>query len=41
MTPGQRDLHDVQEQPENGWTIHPLIDGCDPEAKDPPPPVIK
>jgi hypothetical protein len=37
MTPGQRAIHDVQQQPENGWTIHPLIDGCDPEPADPPP----
>jgi hypothetical protein len=37
MTPAQQETHDRQQQPENGWTFHPAIDGCLP-AEDPPPP---
>jgi hypothetical protein len=24
--------------PQNQWVIHPLVDGCEPEAPPPPPP---
>jgi hypothetical protein len=27
-----------QNQPENQWTVHPLIDGCQPQEPPPPPP---
>ncbi len=39
LTPAQRDLHDRQGEPENAWTVHPLIDGCQPRGdhdRDPP-----
>ena len=29
-------LHILQDQPENRWTIHPDIDGCDPAGMPPP-----
>jgi hypothetical protein len=29
-------LHILQDQPENRWTIHPDIDGCDPAGTPPP-----
>jgi hypothetical protein len=35
MTPGQRALHDRQQEPENKWSIHPLIDGCESEERPP------
>jgi hypothetical protein len=28
-------LHILQDQPENRWTIHPDIDGCDPAGAPP------
>ena len=30
-------IHTLQQQPQNRWTIHPAIDGCQPEAPPPPP----
>jgi hypothetical protein len=43
MTPGQQATFTEQEKPENGWTIHPLVDGCEPagDGGDDEPPVIK
>jgi len=38
MSPEQRAVHDRQQRPENGWTIHPLIDGCEEDPAEPPPP---
>jgi hypothetical protein len=38
MTPEQRALHDRQQERENQWSIHPLIDGCEPGE---PPPDIR
>ena len=35
MTPEQRALHDCQQEPENQWSIHPLIDGCEPAERPP------
>lgn len=41
MTPEQRTVHERQQEPENSWTIHPLIDGCEGEPAEPPPPPIR
>ena len=35
MTPEQRAINDQQQQPENTWTIHPLVDGCVPAERVP------
>jgi hypothetical protein len=41
MTPEQRVVHERQQQPENRWRIHPLIDGCEGEPPAPPPPPVR
>jgi hypothetical protein len=38
LTPGQLAVWAAQNQPENRWSVHPLIDGC---APPPAPPVIR
>lgn len=38
MTPEQQEVYDGQQRPENGWTLHPSVDGCQPA---PEPPVIR
>jgi hypothetical protein len=35
MTPEQQTVYDRQQQPENGWTLHPGVDGCQPATKPP------
>jgi hypothetical protein len=37
LTPEQRAVYVQQQQPENGWTIHPAIDGCAPPDNTPAP----
>jgi hypothetical protein len=37
LTPQQQAVYVQQQQPENGWTVHPLIDGCAPGGHTPPP----
>lgn len=32
LTPVQRDLYNRQRQPENSWSVHPLVDGCRPRG---------
>jgi hypothetical protein len=36
LTPDQLAVHQRQQRPENGWQLHPTIDGCAP-AEEPPP----
>ena len=31
LTPQQLEVHSRQQRPEHGWTVHPEIDGCEPE----------
>jgi hypothetical protein len=35
LTPDQLAIYTSQQRPENGWSIHPLIDGCDPQEPSP------
>jgi hypothetical protein len=35
LTPAQIAVWQNQSQPENAWTVHPLIDGCIPDNSDP------
>src|SRR5438093_9859167 len=30
-------VHILQQQPQNRWTVHPAVDGCQPEDRAPPP----
>ena len=30
-------VHILQQQPQNRWTVHPAVDGCQPEDPAPPP----
>jgi hypothetical protein len=40
LTPQQQTVVDNQNKPENGWVLHPDIDGCDPgEPHEPSPPL--
>jgi hypothetical protein len=32
LAPAQHDLYNRQRQPENSWSVHPLIDGCQPRG---------
>lgn len=43
LTPRQQEVYDNQQKPENGWELHPEIDGCEPpkEPHKPTPPIIK
>lgn len=38
MTPEQGAVYDAQQQPENQWDLHPLVDGCRPRHEDDPKP---
>jgi hypothetical protein len=39
LTPGQQAVADNQKKPENGWVLHPEVDGCDPgDPHEPPAP---
>jgi hypothetical protein len=38
LTPGQQTVYDNQQKPENGWVLHPEIDGCEPGDRNPDPP---
>ena len=38
MTPEQGAVYDAQQQPENQWEWHPLVDGCMPRHEDDPNP---
>lgn len=37
LNPQQQTVYTRQQQPENGWSIHPAIDGCAPGEPPPPP----
>lgn len=37
LTPKQREILDNQQKPENGWVLHPEIDGCQPTGHPEPP----
>jgi len=39
LTPEQQAVADNQKKPENGWVLHPEVDGCDPERPDEPSPI--
>ncbi len=43
LTPQQQEVYDNQQKPENGWELHPEVDGCEPsrEPDRPKPPIIK
>jgi hypothetical protein len=36
LTPEQLVVYSRQLQPENGWRVHPLLDGCAPHEEPPP-----
>ncbi len=36
LNPAQQAVYVNQQQPENGWTVHPLVDGCAPGENPPP-----
>ena len=36
LTPEQRDVLDRQRRPQNGWELHPAVDGCVPDREPPP-----
>jgi len=36
LTPEQRDVLGRQRRPEDGWTLHPSVDGCVPSREPPP-----
>jgi hypothetical protein len=36
LNPAQLKVWAAQQQPQNSWTIHPLIDGCDDSPQEPP-----
>ena len=36
LTPEQLVAYTRQLQPENNWSVHPLIDGCSPRQEPPP-----
>jgi hypothetical protein len=38
MTPKQEGIWEEQQQPENGWELHPEVDGCEPEPEPDPEP---
>jgi hypothetical protein len=42
MTPEQEEVYDDQQKPENGWVLHPEVDGCEPrdEPTPPVPPIV-
>lgn len=42
LTPQQQEAYDNRQKPENGWELHPVIDGCEPsqEPDRPTPPII-
>jgi len=35
LTPKQRETYDNQQRPENRWTLHPEVDGCEPSREEP------